>query len=744
MPLPVIDSRPEKTINNVLSRWNAANLPMIYDISNTKWPTNTEDAQVNFIVVSDNDGFARFATGVAGIADVKGWVTISGSTLYDGIHQVTGTTAAGLNYILNTPFIATDTGQIQKYYQNYTLLIRVNAGIDPGHTHAATKPIELIGTIEQRPDSTTGITLVDVKKYVKNKLNFNYDESQASFPNDLNAWADFYIAVAERFDAVVDGLVVDSVSVFTNDAEGVYSDIIFLKAAASSLPFGYPFGGNLGEYVIDDVPYFNIAKWMSDFLRAKIIDNSNFNVSIIAQQTPFDIEIKEFDVSGTLILTTLETISDEDYGLYRVSPTIGFQALTSFFTIQAQILGGNITSELFTVDVDNDCGVTAPAAATNLAAVTASASQIDLTWTDNTGGLASYQVFRGTVSGSLVLVATLGIVTSYSDTGLLSNTEFFYEVRGFIGSSFGAFSNEASDTTDVVPFVWTSRTSAVNSNWADVMFAEGLYVAVAVGGGGDRVQTSPDGITWTGRTAAEANGWQAIAYDGSQFAACAGSGANRIMTSPDGITWTARAASAAINWKGIAFGNSIWVAVGTASPFAMSSSDAITWTSRAGQSQTWNDVVFAEGIFVAVGDSGVMTSPDGITWTSRTQSAALQWQSIAHGNGLFVAVANDGGAGSGVMTSPNGIDWTTQSQATSKTWFNVTFGDGDESGTGFVALADTGISSERCMTSPDGITWTTVAPTADVLWNALGFGNDLFVALSSGTTDAMTGTGDIV
>ncbi len=227
MPLPVIDSRPEKTINNVLSRWNAANLPMVYDISNTKWPTNTEDTAFTSKTISESaifPGFAAITLGTTPPFVAKDWVTISNSTKYNGIFQIKSIFVTAL--ILDTPFTENDTGDAIKYYQNYTTLIQVNAGIDPAHTHAATKPIELIGTIEQRPNNTTEITSVDVRKYVKTKLNFNYDESQASFPNDLNAWTDFYIAVAERFDAVVDGLVVDSVSVFTDDTEGVYSLIL--------------------------------------------------------------------------------------------------------------------------------------------------------------------------------------------------------------------------------------------------------------------------------------------------------------------------------------------------------------------------------------------------------------------------------------------------------------------------------------------------------------------------------------
>ena len=37
-----------------------------------------------------------------------------------------------------------------------------------------------------------------------------------------------------------------------------------------------------------------------------------------------------------------------------------------------------------------------------------------------------------------------------------------------------------------------------------------------------------------------------------------------------------------------------------------------------------------------------MTSSDGITWTSRTSAADNFWLSVTYGNGLFVAVSDDG------------------------------------------------------------------------------------------------------
>jgi hypothetical protein len=163
---------------------------------------------------------------------------------------------------------------------------------------------------------------------------------------------------------------------------------------------------------------------------------------------------------------------------------------------------------------------------------------------------------------------------------------------------------------------WTIRTSAADNAWFSVTYGNGLFVAVAQTGTGNRVMTSPDGINWTSRTTPVDNNWRSVAFGNGLFVAVAQSGSgNRVMTSPDGINWTARTSAADNGWLAVTYGN---------------------------------------GLFVAVAFSGagnrVMTSPDGINWTIRTTPVDNTWTGITYGNGLFVAVASTG-TGNRVMTS---------------------------------------------------------------------------------------------
>jgi len=168
--------------------------------------------------------------------------------------------------------------------------------------------------------------------------------------------------------------------------------------------------------------------------------------------------------------------------------------------------------------------------------------------------------------------------------------------------------------------------------------------------------TSPDGITWTNRTAAEANQWQAITWseDLGLFVAVAVSGTNRVMTSPDGITWTARAAAAANQWYDVCWSSElslfVAVAISATSDHVMYSSDGTTWTAaQAPSNYSWSCVEWSPelGIFtsLAITSTGTsMTSPDGINWTAHYLPAQGQWRNIAWAPelSLYCAVSYSG------------------------------------------------------------------------------------------------------
>jgi len=274
---------------------------------------------------------------------------------------------------------------------------------------------------------------------------------------------------------------------------------------------------------------------------------------------------------------------------------------------------------------------------------------------------------------------------------------------------------------------WTAR-NAPQGVWSAVAYGNNRFVAVASSGTGNRVMTSPDGITWTPRNAAQANSWRSVTFGNNLFVAVSDDGTDRVMTSPDGITWTPRNAAQANSWRSVTFGNNLFVAVSSdGTDRVMTSPDGIAWTPRtAAASNSWSAVTFGNNLFVAVSTDGanqVMTSPNGTAWTPRSAASVGDWSSLAYGNGTYVAIAQTNGTYR-VMTSLDGTAWTPHSAAASANWYAVTYGSGI-----FVAVATV---SDKVMTSPDGITWTARTGATSGGWTAIAHGAGQFLAVGNG------------
>ncbi len=197
----------------------------------------------------------------------------------------------------------------------------------------------------------------------------------------------------------------------------------------------------------------------------------------------------------------------------------------------------------------------------------------------------------------------------------------------------------------------------------------------------------------------------------------------------------------------MAYGNGIWVAVAYSNG-VMTSPDGITWTTRVGRAYTWQKVIYANGLFVAISDftdggalSQVMTSPDGITWTGRTNPGAgnHRMKDIAYGNGLFVIVASGGDGETRVFTSPDAATWTGRSidYYRAPDFYSVAYGNNL-----FVGFGD-----GMRYTSPDGITWTKYnngSPVNYEAWTSVIYGKNMWVALASGGTQRVMTSPDAV
>jgi hypothetical protein len=91
-----------------------------------------------------------------------------------------------------------------------------------------------------------------------------------------------------------------------------------------------------------------------------------------------------------------------------------------------------------------------PAAPSGLAATTISRTQINLSWTDNSGNESGFKIERckGTNCTNYAEIAQVGAnVTSFANTGLTKNTSYRYRVRAFNAAGNSTYSNAASAKT---------------------------------------------------------------------------------------------------------------------------------------------------------------------------------------------------------------------------------------------------------------------------------------------------------
>jgi hypothetical protein len=311
---------------------------------------------------------------------------------------------------------------------------------------------------------------------------------------------------------------------------------------------------------------------------------------------------------------------------------------------------------------------------------------------------------------------------------------------------------------------WTDISDIVDSNWQDVAFGNGRYVAVARDGT-TRFAYSDDGFNWVSlSTALDIYAWGRVEFGNGLFLATNNGGTGRTATSTDGINWVLGTTVSGLGDSYLRFINNKFWGNGSSAVFSTNvivSGTLLTFTdttnfanfrvgdvvdkgvlsvidtpnkqmsvipnngdwtaATAAAANNWFSVTYGNGKYVAVSNNGtnqVMYSTDGISWTAASASEIAEWYSVTYGNGRFVAVAATGG--SGAMYSSDGINWA--AVTTPIDCSAVTYGGGK-----FVAVALSG--TNQVMYSSDGINWTATTASADG-WHSVTYGNGKFVAVS--------------
>ncbi|WP_199915426.1 cellulase family glycosylhydrolase [Aquimarina spinulae] len=204
---------------------------------------------------------------------------------------------------------------------------------------------------------------------------------------------------------------------------------------------------------------------------------------------------------------------------------------TYYYRVKAKNTGGSSEySNIASATTLN--GGTAPEAPTSLVITTTISSQIDLSWTDNANNEDLFSIERSAngTSGWTSVATTAINTSSYTDTGLTSNTTYYYRVRAenTIGNS--AYSNIVNGTTTAgnIALGKTATASSLETSsfsasfavdgddatrWASKEKVDPEWISIDLGGVANiervvlnweaayakayRIEVSNDGTVWT-------------------------------------------------------------------------------------------------------------------------------------------------------------------------------------------------------------------------------------------------------
>ena len=271
---------------------------------------------------------------------------------------------------------------------------------------------------------------------------------------------------------------------------------------------------------------------------------------------------------------------------------------------------------------------------------------------------------------------------------------------------------------------WKVASSATPvGSWYAATYAAGRFVVL---GHGAVVATSKTGLTWSMHRA-PAGSWQSLAYGAGKFVALSSLDTGlREMTSVNGVNWKAQTGPAG-DWTGLTYGAGRFVAVSASGQF-ITSTDGTHWRTTWSRSQfLLNSVAYGDGRFIAVdsADGDALVSLNGFNWSFYPISTpGAPWFAVSYGNGVFSAF-NPAGL---VATSMLGYGWVTHHSSAPQQINASTFGCNN-----FVATGQASGTVNNVLTSHSGMSWASspVPTDATADWAAVAFGANRFVAVDT-------------
>lgn len=299
--------------------WSCVHLPIVYRLSNTRFPVNSEDTARTISSFTNDNGYVNLnLSGSLGTFEDLSFIKISNApnSDFNGVYQIIDKLATNDVTINLSSSVTTNHdivgATVQLYYSSYVINVNVYGGLNSSHQWSSQKPYELIATLQLVPDANNQVKF-SIAESLKSQIETKSNLLGSTMPNDITQFTMFYIEYWESYDTS-DGYVLSTtdgtVTIDQSTFEGV--------AVNAALPFKNIHSGYLSEYIMTNITAKFLTLFAIPVLFSCEDEECYQDISFLNEFELIEISLRqEYYSDGSIQATVDKVLGEIDRGLIR-------------------------------------------------------------------------------------------------------------------------------------------------------------------------------------------------------------------------------------------------------------------------------------------------------------------------------------------------------------------------------------------------------------------------------------------